>query len=161
MRAPMRVLLAVVLLSCGCVKRVQSSTLVPTTVQLLLLPNQPGSYEAALIPRKTGQHTLRVRIPGSASEEGVIETPFQVELPSVETSQVWLNEPLLKDLASSTGGQYFREEDLHKLPNTISAKTERVRSPLEVELWASPLYFLLMLGVVTAEWVLRKLSHLK
>ena len=64
-------------------------------------------------------------------------------------------------LASSTGGQYFREEDLHKLPDTISAKTERVQSPMEVELWASPLYFLLMLGVVTAEWVLRKMSHLK
>jgi len=27
-------------------------------------------------------------------------------------------------------------EDLYKLPNTISAKTERVQSPLEVELWA-------------------------
>jgi len=39
--------------------------------------------------------------------------------------------------------------------------SEGVRSALEVELWSSPLYFLLMLGVVTAEWVLRKLSHLK
>jgi hypothetical protein len=50
---------------------------------------------------------------------------------------------------------------LLKLPDTISAKTERVQSPLEVELWASPLYFLLMLLVVTAEWVLRKVSNLK
>jgi hypothetical protein len=30
-----------------------------------------------------------------------------------------------------------------------------------VELWSSPLFFLLLLGVVTAEWVLRKMSHLK
>ena len=67
----------------------------------------------------------------------------------------------LKELAATTGGHYFREEDLHKLPELISAKTERVRSPMEVEMWASPLYFLLMLGVVSAEWVLRKLSHLK
>ena len=86
---------------------------------------------------------------------------FNVTEPKFEFGETAMNEPLLKDLASSTGGQYFREEDLHKLPNTISAKTERVRSPLEVELWASPLYFLLMLSVVTAEWVLRKLSHLK
>ena len=81
--------------------------------------------------------------------------------PRFEFGETAMNEPLLKELASSTGGQYVREEDLHKLPNVISAKTERVQSPLEVELWASPLYFLLLLGVVTAEWILRKMSHLK
>jgi len=47
------------------------------------------------------------------------------------------------------------------LPDTIAAKTERVKSPLEVELWSSPLYFILMLLVLTGEWVLRKMSHLK
>ena len=74
---------------------------------------------------------------------------------------IYASESLLRDMASRSGGAFFREEDLYKLPDTISAKTERVRSPLEVELWSSPLYFLLLLGVVTAEWVLRKLSHLK
>ena len=63
--------------------------------------------------------------------------------------------------AAGAGGQFYREEDLYKLPDAIRAKTERVRSPMEVELWASPLYFILMLLVVSAEWVLRKLSHLK
>ncbi|NDB77734.1 MAG: hypothetical protein EB141_19170 [Verrucomicrobia bacterium] len=64
-------------------------------------------------------------------------------------------------MASISGGEFFREETLFQLPDHIRAKTERVRSPMEVELWASPLYFLLLLGVVTTEWVLRKLSHLK
>ncbi len=72
-----------------------------------------------------------------------------------------MNEGLLRELASTTAGAFFREEDLYKLPQTISSKTERVRSPLEVELWASPLYFILMLMVVSGEWVLRKMSHLK
>ena len=39
--------------------------------------------------------------------------------------------------------------------------TERVKSPLEVELWSSPLYFVLMLLVLSGEWVLRKMSQLK
>jgi hypothetical protein len=72
-----------------------------------------------------------------------------------------MNEPLLRELATTTGGAFFREEDLYKLPQTINLKTEHVRSPLEVELWASPLYFILMLLVVAAERVLRKWSHLK
>jgi len=44
-------------------------------------------------------------------------------------------------MAATTGGAFFREEDLHRLPDTISLKTERVRSPLEVELWSSPFVF--------------------
>ncbi|PYI82579.1 MAG: hypothetical protein DME26_17195 [Verrucomicrobia bacterium] len=64
-------------------------------------------------------------------------------------------------MANLTGGAFFREENLYNLPETIAAKTEKVRSSLEVELWASPMYFLLLLGVVTAEWILRKLSYLK
>ena len=72
-----------------------------------------------------------------------------------------MNEPLLREIATTTGGAFFREEDLYKLPEMISAKSERVRSPLEVELWSSPIYFLLLVGVVTGEWVLRKMSHLK
>jgi hypothetical protein len=72
-----------------------------------------------------------------------------------------MNESMLRELAATTGGAFLREEDLHKLPDMIRLKTERVQSPLEVELWSSPLYFLLLLGVVTAEWILRKFSYLK
>ena len=45
-----------------------------------------------------------------------------------------MNESMLRELAATTGGAFFREEDLHKLPDTIRLKTERVQSPLEVEL---------------------------
>ena len=86
---------------------------------------------------------------------------FNVSEPKFELGETAMNEPLLRELATTTGGAFFREEDLYKMPQTISARTERVRSPLEVELWASPLYFILMLIVVAAEWTLRKLSHLK
>jgi len=72
-----------------------------------------------------------------------------------------MNETLLREMAAASGGAFFREEDLIKLPDTIMKKTDRVRSPLEVELWSSPLYFLLLIGIVTAEWILRKMSHLK
>jgi len=124
-------------------------------VSLRPVPEQPAMYRGEFIAPVAGAYNFWVE----SDPQTLLD--FNVTEPKFEFGETAMNEPLLKDLASSTGGQYFREEDLHKLPNTISAKTERVQSPLEVELWASPLYFLLMLGVVTAEWVLRKLSHLK
>ena len=119
------------------------------------VPEQAAMYRGEFIAPAAGAYNFWVE------NDPQTLLDFNVTEPKFEFGETAMNEPLLKDLASSTGGQYFREEDLHKLPETISAKTERVQSPMEVELWASPLYFLLMLGVVTAEWVLRKLSHLK
>ncbi len=119
------------------------------------IPEQPGLYRGEFVAGAPGAYQFFVE------QDLNVPLDFSVTEPKFELGETAMNEPLLKELAATTGGAFFREEDLHKLPETISLKTERVRSPLEVELWSSPLYFLLMLLVVTAEWVLRKMSHLK
>jgi hypothetical protein len=64
-------------------------------------------------------------------------------------------------MAEASGGAYDREELLHKLPDALGRKTERVQSKIEPPLWSSPFYYLLLLLVVTAEWMLRKRYQLK
>jgi len=124
-------------------------------VTLRPVPEQPGLYRGEFVAGVPGPYQFFV--------EQDLNTPldYNVTEPKFELGETAMNETLLRDLASMTGGAFFREEDLHKLPDTIRAKTERVRSPMEVPLWSSPLYFLLLLGVATVEWVLRKMSHLK
>jgi hypothetical protein len=126
-----------------------------TEVALRPVPDQPAMYRGEFIATGAGGYGFSVE----NDPQTVLD--FNVTEPKFEFGETAMNESLLKELAATTGGQFFREENLYKLPETIAAKTERVQSPMEVELWASPLYFLLLLGVVTAEWVLRKLSHLK
>ena len=79
----------------------------------------------------------------------------------MELSETAMNAKLMEDLAQQTGGRFFREENLHELAESISAKKVTVDSLREVELWATPLYFILIMLVVTIEWVVRKFSHLK
>ena len=124
-------------------------------VTLRAVPEQAGLYRAEFVAPSPGAYLFWL------ADDQESQVDFNVTEPKFELGETAMNETLLRDLASTTGGAFFREEDLHKLPDTISAKTERVRSPLEVELWASPFYFLLLLGVVAAEWILRKMSHLK
>ncbi len=124
-------------------------------VTLRPVPDQAGMFRGEFIAPAAGTYGLSVE----TDPQTVLD--FAVTEPKFEFGETAMNEPLLKELAHSTGGQYFREEDLLRLPEAISAKTERVQSPLEIELWASPLYFILLIGVVTAEWILRKMSHLK
>jgi hypothetical protein len=124
-------------------------------VTLRPIPEQPGLYRGEFIAPSPGAYQFFV--------ERDLDVPldFNVTEPKFELGETAMNEALLRDLASLSGGQFFREEDLHKLPDTIRAQTDRVRSPLEVELWSSPLYFLVLLTLVTAEWVLRKICYLK
>lgn len=126
-----------------------------TELTLRPVPDQAGMYRGEFIATGVGAFGFSVE----NDPQTILD--FNVTEPQFEFGETAMNEPLLKQLASTTGGQFFREENLYQLPDAIRAKTERVQSPLEVELWASPFYFLLLLGVVTAEWVLRKLSHLK
>ncbi|MGF1449997.1 MAG: hypothetical protein ACFB20_11330, partial [Opitutales bacterium] len=60
-----------------------------------------------------------------------------------------------------TGGRFFRLEDPHRLPDQLNAESEIVRTPVDAEVWASPLSFLLLLLLISSEWILRKLSGLK
>ena len=124
-------------------------------VALRPIPEQPGLYRAEFVAPTPGNYQFWVE------QDPNTLLDFNVTEPKFELGETAMNEPLLKEMAATAGGAFFREEDLFRLPDTISAKTEQVRSPLEVELWSSPLYFLLLLAVVTAEWVLRKMSYLK
>jgi len=119
------------------------------------IPEQPGLYRGEFIAPAAGIYQFFV--------EHDLDSPldFSITEPRFELGETAMNESLLRDLAQVSGGLFFREENLQTLPDAIQARTERVRSPLEVELWASPFYFLLLLSVVAAEWVLRKMSHLK
>jgi len=129
----------------------------PETVPLVALPNQPGGFEATLLAKKTGVHTIRVALPASEADSGVIETPFTVELPSVETNQVWLNKPLLMDLASLSGGKYFDVNQLDQLAAAVPDKTEsvEVRSPPK-PVWDVRGMLVALVGLLGFEWLLRK-----
>jgi len=124
-------------------------------VTLRPIPEQPGLYRAEFVAPAPGNYQFWIEPDGNTFLD------FNVTEPRFELGETAMNESMLKEIAATTGGAFFREEDLHKLPETISVRTERVQSPMEVELWASPFYFILMLAVVTAEWVLRKMSYLK
>lgn len=129
----------------------------PETVPLLPIPNQPGSYEATLLAKRTGVHTVRINLPASEADSGVVETPFTVELPSIETNQVWLNKPLLIDLANLSGGKYFEVSQLDQLAAAVPDKTEIVVSRSKPDpLWDVRGVLVMLVGLLSVEWLVRK-----
>jgi len=129
----------------------------PETVHLLPVANQPGHFEASLTARKTGLHKVRLGIAASEAEGGVIATDFNVDLPSVETNQLWLNKPLLMGLASLSGGKYFDVDQLDQLVAAVPDKSETVEVRSKPDpLWDVRGMLLGLVGLLGCEWFLRK-----
>jgi hypothetical protein len=124
-------------------------------VTLRAVPEQPGMYRGDFVAVSAGLHQFSVK----SDPQTVIQ--FAVTEPQYELGETAMNEPLLKQMAEISGGGFYREEDLYQLPDTLRGKSERIESTVDAELWSSPFFFALILGVSSTEWLLRKKSQLK
>lgn len=125
------------------------------SVQLRPLPGQPGMYRGEFLAPAPGVYQFGVETDPSAGLE------FRVTLPQYELGDTAMNEPLLRQMAEISGGVFVHEEGLAELREQMVRRSAPVRAAMDVALWCSPLYFLVMLGVITAEWILRKRWQLK
>ncbi|MCA9269537.1 MAG: hypothetical protein KDA41_13745, partial [Planctomycetales bacterium] len=128
-----------------------------STLTLQKVPQQDGAYETNYRPTATGRHVLRVNVPAGAADAPVIETAFAVTLPTVETNEVALNKPLLVDIATASGGAYFEVDEIAQIPARIPPRireTEIRQRP--TQLWDTRLSLLLLVGLLTVEWAVRK-----
>ncbi|MGL4550876.1 MAG: hypothetical protein ACRC33_06785 [Gemmataceae bacterium] len=126
-------------------------------VTLQRVPGLGGEYRAALPNDAPGRHELRVPA-GDGLEAATL--PLRVELPPRhELLELGMAEEALRGLASAAGGAFYREEELNTLPDRVEAKGQPFTQRAEVLLWGW-LPFALFVGLITAEWVVRKFSNL-
>lgn len=136
---------------------IQVGSETPETVPLLPVANQKGAYQATLTARRTGINTVRINIPSGEAEGSMVEMPFTVELPSVETSQIWLDKPLLKDLAELSGGKYYDVSQIKELAAAIpdESTTTEVRDKPD-PLWDIRGMLIGLVVLLGTEWFVRK-----
>lgn len=132
-------------------------------INLQPVPGQPGSFSGTLSTGRLGTFTVRLEPESSDSPPDLYEpATFRVVAPSVETGTDWLNEPLMRDLASISGGQYLRLDEIGKLP----ALLPRLETRAEFNSPSQPAWdlnrltrfgaFLFPLLLLCLEWALRK-----
>lgn len=115
---------------------------------------QPGEYRALLPHDAVGRFVFRVEDPVPASLE------YRVSLPPLHELEVaGMAEDTLREAAALSGGAFYREEDLPRLLSSLPLRKAPFVTRHEILLWNWPVFFL-FLGLITLEWVLRKLSNL-
>lgn len=119
----------------------------------------PGQYQGEWTAEKPGAYVAEVSAETADSqpqELGRDQVIFQRENGVAENFHSEQNRHLLEQLASETGGRYWKHSELKNLPRDISYSEAGISVRAIKDLWNMPIFFLLLLALPAAEWLLRR-----
>ena len=119
-----------------------------------------GQYRGDLGVLSPGEYIYRAEVAMGGQMIGQVEGQFFVEAYSLEFERVELNEELLVDLASASGGTYFRLQDAQALPESLRFESRETSQRREFELWNAPGVLIALVVLLAVEWTIRKKNRL-
>jgi hypothetical protein len=127
-----------------------------TMVDLTPVPNTPGTFAMDWTAEKPGSYVAEVTASRGTQELGKDVISFRREDGVAENFHTEQNRELLEKLSEETGGRYWTQSDLAKLPAEISYSEAGISVRDTKELWDMPAVFLTLLGLMSADWLLRR-----
>jgi hypothetical protein len=126
------------------------------SVEMLPDPIETGVYTADWTAPKPGSYLVEVTANRGTEELGRDTMTFRREDGIAENFHIGQNRELLQKLSSETGGRYYKPEDAQKLGKEISYSDAGITVRETRDLWDMPILFLLLLGLRSGEWLLRR-----
>jgi uncharacterized membrane protein len=115
-----------------------------------------GRFAAALRPTAAGLYRVQVEARRGTDGLGSADRWFYVGGRDREFAEPRLNEGVLRRVAQATGGQYVRTADVSRVIASLESMAPLALEPERRELWHEPWVLLLMVGLLSAEWFLRR-----
>jgi len=115
-----------------------------------------GEYIRVLRVREPGLYRLRAYVRHGDRTLGEVEAHVIARAPDREYRQVEQNVELLKWLARETGGRYHSISDAAALLPELEYSAGEHSVLVTQELWDMPIIFLLLVGLLSLEWALRR-----
>ena len=123
---------------------------------LLRQEAQPDLYVASFAGDRIGNFTAKVGSIAAGVDE--LAVPVQVRVPRLELVQPQVDRAALTRLATQTGGEVIELVDAaSRLPKLIQSAAKVVPIETVRPLWDAPLVMVLFVGLITLEWIARKL----
>jgi len=124
--------------------------------------SEEGVYQCRYVPEEEGDYKAEVRVEGWDLKP--VEVDFKVAESLIEYSDAGQKEQQLRAMAQSTGGRYFGYADARDLPQEVARDIKQAGlaglRQQEEPIWDMPVLFGLLLGVLAAEWIVRRKSGL-
>ena len=134
---------------------------VTSTVPMVASGQGDGRYTATVQADAPGLYRLSMNAKTCAGckagqkDVGTLQTHFRRNDGVVEHFGTQQNRPLLQRIADSTGGRYWRLDQLDDIPDAMRYSKAGIVERQTLDLWNLPALFLLLLALKAAEWLLR------
>jgi uncharacterized membrane protein len=129
-----------------------------TTDELTSAPADPaqGRYASSRRFDDPGLYRVWAEARRGSETERSAERWVLVGGVDAEFAEPRLNDQVLRRLSTATGGGYFAAENVSQLLPLLSSAAAAQGTPRVEELWHSIWIFIAVVGLLTAEWVLRR-----
>lgn len=118
----------------------------------------PGSFAATFDVSKAGAHSVRVwtggRDVGALAKAATMQ--FEVELPNLEYERPSRDRVTIASIAQASGGDAFEMDQADEIAKAFKMFTAPNTLQDRQEIWDAPIFFIAVLTLLFAEWVLRK-----
>ena len=118
--------------------------------------NDVNTYAGEFKADELGQH--RIDLNATSSSIGPVNATANI-LVSDRNREYYgatQNSDLLKRVASETGGKYYSLSEVRSLLDDLTYRKTPYSERVTKDLWDMPINFILIIGLVSAEWFLRK-----
>jgi hypothetical protein len=125
-------------------------------VEMRPVQDNAGTFQAEWTAEKPGSYGVEVTATRGPDQLGRDVLTFERTDGVAENFHTSQNRELLEKLSSQTGGRYWKADELARLPKEISYSEAGISVRNTKEIWDMPIVFLLLLGLMAGEWMLRR-----
>lgn len=117
--------------------------------------DRDGEYHGTFAPTEEGVY--RVQVAATTRGGTIADTTYVRSAPlDAEYTMAEMRRPFLQRIADETGGTFYTPETVRTLPDDIAMTKRGVTVVNQMDLWDMPIIFLVLVGLISAEWGYRK-----
>jgi hypothetical protein len=140
--------------------RVKVSNASERELRLDPVAGAPGEFEGSLVAEQLGLCEITAGVPGGTARDATALKTVRVTLPRLEFKDTRMNEPLLRQIAAITGGEFLTLDHVAELPKLLPKREQLLVNEQTQDIWDTPLVLCVFCGLLFTEWAIRKWKNL-
>ena len=142
------------------VARVTSPSGKTVTVPMQWTGERNGQYRASFDTSEAGWYEAKLDASRAGKPVGSAVAHVRAVPDDAEYFDATMHAPLLKRIAQDTGGRFYTSDKMSSLADDLKYSGRGVTAVEERELWHMPILLMALVGIVCAEWGLRRMWRL-
>lgn len=118
--------------------------------------SEPGVYRTSFEPDRSGTWYVEAVAERDGSPVSTARVSVHHEMGQAEHFNIRSNPAFLQRLSEVTGGRSLGSADLNALPDLLRYSSSGITEQEHRSIWDAPVFFLLLLLLKVAEWLLRR-----